>query len=267
MKKFIVILIIICIFGGGAFFFGWAQLEVPPGAYGVIRSKTFGLDPRIVQEGEFRWLWYKLIPTNVEISVFRLEQLNHEISVKNILPSGATYAEFAGISADFSYEISGALSFSLNPDFLIRFISDNNINTQDELDAKEKNISERIESFVLRRLESRDAEILEEIPDFGAGLEKDIPAEFPMIRGLSCSFKSVKFPDLALYRQVRGLYEDYLTSQREYASSALVRKAENHIESQLRFDELEKYGKLLTEYPILLQYIAIERGVWKGEDQ
>jgi hypothetical protein len=269
MKKFIVVFIILCILGGGAFFFGWAQLEVPPGAYGVIRSKTFGLDPRIVREGEFRWLWYKLIPTNVEIRVFRLERTNHEISVKNALPSGGTYAEFAGISADFSWEISGTLSFSINPDFLIQFISDNDINTQDDLEAAEKNISAEIEAFVLRRLGSPEAGVPEEI--FGSGscaeLEKEILAEFPVIKGLSCSFKSVKFPDIALYRQIRGLYENFAANQREYVNAALARRAEEHIEARLRFDELEKYGELLAKYPILLQYLAIEKGVPKDGEQ
>jgi hypothetical protein len=30
------------------------------------------------------------------------------------------------------------------------------------------------------------------------------------------------------------------------------------LSSQLRFDELAKYGELLTKYPILLQYLSIE---------
>jgi len=37
------------------------------------------------------------------------------------------------------------------------------------------------------------------------------------------------------------------------------------MESQLRFEELGKYGELLTKYPILLDYMALEKGESKRQ--
>jgi hypothetical protein len=37
------------------------------------------------------------------------------------------------------------------------------------------------------------------------------------------------------------------------------RKAESRIETQLRFDELERYGELFTKFPALLQYLELEK--------
>ena len=36
-------------------------------------------------------------------------------------------------------------------------------------------------------------------------------------------------------------------------------KAKNRIDSYQRFDELEQYGALLTKYPILLDFLALDR--------
>jgi hypothetical protein len=262
MKKFFVTLVILILLAALAFFFGWAQLEVPPDSYGVIRSKTHGVDPRPIRAGEFRWIWYKLIPTNVDIAVFRLEPVNHPIAAASTLPSGDTYAAFAGNSADFSWEISASLSFSINPDSLIPLVVDNNIGNQEALTNYEKKLAGHIEALIIRRLNSGEVNAgqLEELLKNGSSavFERDILEQFPMIINVSCLVQTARFPDFALYAHVRGLYEDFIFRQREYMSSSLGQKAENRIDRQLRFEELEQYGALLTKYPILVEYLNIE---------
>ncbi|MDR1576046.1 MAG: hypothetical protein LBS37_08585 [Treponema sp.] len=270
MKKFFITLFILIILGGLAFFFGWVQLQVPPGAYGIVRSKTHGVDPRMIRSGEFRWLWYALIPTNVEVVVFRAEPVRHSVSGGNTLPSGNTYASFAGVAADFSWEFKASLSFTVNPDALVTLVSDNNIGSQDELDTYEQGIAEKMGAFILRRLSSGDADArqMEETLKTGSSpeLERELAGQFPGLDDISCLVSAAKFPDFALYNEVRGLYEDFIAGQREYASSALLQKAESRIDSRLRFDELEQYGALLTKYPVLLDYLALERGISRNAE-
>jgi hypothetical protein len=267
MKKFLVFLIIFIILGGLIFFFGWAQIAVPPGAYGLMRSKTHGVDPRPVREGEFRWVWYKLIPTNVVITLYRLDRVEHSFTFRNSLPSGSAYASFAGLTADFSYDVSGDLAFSFRPDALVSLTVKYNIGSQEELDSLGKTLAGEIESFILRRLglDGENAQNLEEILSTGSSpaLERAILEQFPAIENLSCRIKTAHFPDFALYRQVRELFETFLSQEKEYLDGGLREKAEKQIDSRLRFDELERYGELLTKYPILVQYLAIERGLLK----
>jgi hypothetical protein len=270
MKKLLVAFIILIILGGLAFFFGWAQFAVPPGAYGVVRSKTHGIDPRLIREGEFRWIWYKLIPTNVDITVYRLDRVEHSFSLSNSLPSGGTYAAFAGITADFSYDISASVSFSIRPEALVPLIAEYGIGSQEDLEAREKSLAGDIEAFILRRLglEGENSEDLEEILRTGSSpaLENALKEQFPAAENLQCLVKTAAFPDFALYRQVRGLYEAYLAQQRDYLAGDLREKAESRIDSRLRFDELERYGELLSKFPILLQYLAIENGTLNPRD-
>jgi len=242
-------------------FFGWAQLGIPPDAYGVIRSKTHGLYPRLVQPGEFLWIWYKLIPTNTETTVIRLAPVNHEFNAESTLPSGRIYSAFAGIDGDFSWRINAAITFSISPDAIIPLFSENTITSQEDLNRYEKDIAGQIEGFILRRIGQEDTskEVETLLIDGGnPWFEKEIMKQFPFLHSFSLRVRSARFPDFALYRQAKGLFEDYMAAQKEYASGDIREKAKKRIETMFRFDELETYGELLTKYPILLEYLVLE---------
>jgi hypothetical protein len=263
MKKFFTTLFFLIILAAIGLFFGWAQLGVPPDAYGIIRSKTHGVDTSLVKPGEFRWIWYKLIPTNVTTVVFRLNPVNHEFSAFNTLPSGKVYSAFAGIDENFSWEIRAAFSFTLQSEALIFLVTVDSISTQEELIRYQNDITGQIESFILRRINADDefSRYIEVLLKEGKSpeLEQEIEGQFPLITNFSFKIKSAQFPDFALYRQTKGLYEEYIAFQKDYLSGDLQEKAKNHIEFHRHFDELEQYGVLLTKYPILLEYLTLEK--------
>jgi len=262
MKKFLITLFILIIIGGAAFFIGWPQFSVPPGDYGVLRSKTHGIDPLPLRSGEFRWVWYKLIPTNVTIDAFSLAPVQREISAQGVLPSGNVYALFAGNQVDFDWEFSASFSFSLKSDMLVSLADEHNIHTQKELDVFQENLADGIEAFIIRYLSSpANADELESIlAGATQSLTEQALEQFPAIENFSCVVKNARFPDFILYREMRGLYEDFIAAQRELAVSSMNRNAEGRINSLLRLNELERYGELLTKYPILLQYLTLPRG-------
>jgi hypothetical protein len=262
MRKFLITLFILLALGGALFFLGWAQFKVPPGSYGVMRSKTHGIDPALIREGEFRWVWYKLIPTNVDIQVFRPAQVERRLSRRGVLPSADIYGSFADIKADFSYEFNGAFSFHIGGDSLIPLIREQNLLSQEDLDAYTGVLAQNIEGFIARHLESlaEDAEALRTILETGtsAALDREILRAFPMAEGFSCHFDALSFPDYRLYTQIRGLYADYLTKQQDYQDKALDDRAAEHINSRFRLDELAHYGELLTRFPVLLEYLKLQ---------
>ncbi|GHU78561.1 hypothetical protein FACS189462_3440 [Spirochaetia bacterium] len=262
MKKFLAVLIVLLIAGCVGFFLGWAQLGVPSGSYGVMRSKTHGLDERLIREGDFRWVWYKLIPTNVTIQVFTLDQIERPFSFQGSLPSGDVYAAFSGFDADFSYEMSGTFSFNIRADSLLSLVSERNLAGQEDLIAYEAGLASDIEAFIRSQLEviSADEGVIASILSSGRSpvLDSAIAEAFPQIENLACRIPAAVFPDFVLYRQTRLIYEDFFAKQREYLSAGLDTDAGKQLDSRFRFDELARYGELLTKYPILLQYLAIE---------
>ena len=272
MKKFLFFLLFLVLLGGAGFYFGWAHLKVPPGSYGVMRSKTHGLDPRIIRDGEFRWIWYKLIPTNVKISVYTLEQVKRSIRSSGILSSGQIYASLAGLEADFSWEISGELGFSLKPEILPELTARESISDDADLRRAEERLAERVETFVLQRLkgytDGDNEKKMETISLTGSlpELNSEILAAFPEIENLTCTIRVVRYPDYALYESVKGLYREYITRQKSIISNDITKDAGKRVDMNLRMDELARYGELLAKYPILLRYLAIEKGLpYAGE--
>jgi hypothetical protein len=267
MKKFFAVLFVLLIVGAVVFYFGWAQLPVPSGSYGVIRSKTHGLDPNLVRAGEFRWVWYKLIPTNVTIQVYNLNRIDKTLSFRGRLPSGDMYAAavgaFSGLTTDLSYRISEIISFNIKADSLISLIEEKNFTGQEDLEAYEESLASEIEIFTLGLLETlEDDKELELIIEAGLSprLENEITEAFPQIENLSCRIPASVFPDFILYRQILEIYEGFLAKQQEYSSGGMDMEAGKQFDSRFRLDELARYGELLTKYPILLQYLTLENG-------
>jgi hypothetical protein len=263
MKKFIISLIILLIIAGAGFFAGWAQFKLSPLSYGVIISKIYGIDPTPVRSGEFRWLWYKLIPTNVQIMAFDIEQKEYPLHLNNSLPSGNTYSTFAGLGIDFSWEIKAVFNFRINPDFLVTLVKTRNIKDQEGLNIYEQEIAKGIELIILRTFSSGEisSQRLESILSGNRDIEieNEIKNKYPEIRDFSLVMQTVKFPDFALYNHVRLLYEEFLLKQREYIMTTLGKKAEANIDTQLRFEELARYGELLSKYPVLLDYLSLDK--------
>ncbi|MDR2803302.1 MAG: hypothetical protein LBB22_03310 [Treponema sp.] len=264
MKKFFTILLIIILLGAGVFFTGWTQVFVTHGSYGVLRSKSHGVYNQVIADGKFIWLWYKLIPANVKITSFNIKNQNIFVRASGVLPNAETYISFVGLKASFAWQVSGNVSFIINPDSLPRMTEQFNITSQQELDTYTRDLYSRISPFIEQRLayycEQRD--VLEQINAAGSykPLDGDIAAAFPYITRLECSLSVKQFPDYDLYESASAMYDDYIAHQREILNSQITANAAGRINSQFRLDELSKYGELLTKYPVLLDYLKIQAG-------
>jgi len=265
MKKFLFVLILLIALGGAGFFLGWTHLTVPPGSYGVMRSKTHGLEPEVIRDGEFHWLWYKILPTNAEVSVYTIGPVTRSIRSSGTLSSAQVYAAFTGMEADFSWQINGEFTFSIRPEFLPEFTFKENIRDDAALRAAEDRLADRIENLVLLRLkawsDSDDDKKIESLVLANSlpELNSEVERIFPEIEKFNCTIRAIRFPDYILYLSIKNLYRDYIAQQNAMLRPETTREAEKRIETRLRLDELAKYGELLTQFPVLLEYLALEK--------
>jgi hypothetical protein len=262
MKKFLIVLCILIVVCAVSFFIGWAQFTVPVGSYGVMQSKSHGLETKTIMPGKLIWVWYKLIPGNVKISVFTTAPRSISFSAGGVLPLSNVYTGFTGLKADFEYAVDAQFQYKLNPDSLPEFVSNHNIFTQDELEAYLDALDENIKTFAISR-----------IGDFAGGeamiqtLESEegektwldmLRPEFPFFEWERAIFYLKKEPDFELYADAKSLYVQYLDRQREILRDETALQAGGRVISQFRLDELEKYGELLTRYPILLEFLKLK---------
>ncbi|MCL2191364.1 MAG: hypothetical protein FWB79_05195 [Treponema sp.] len=269
MKKFLATLFILVALAGLGLFFGWAQRGVPPDAYGVLRSRSHGTDPGLIVPGEFRWVWYKLIPTNAQTSVFRLRPVQRQVGARGALPSGQVYSAFLGIREDFSWELNAVMSFRLRPEALVPLVKAGNIGTQEDLARFEASLADEMEAVLLRWINRGDDFAWQtdaliqggEIPALAGEIER----RFPQVTDFSLRVNSARLPDFALYEQVRALHGEFVALQKEFIAGGLTDMARNRLETFARIEELEMFGALLTRFPILLEYLMIEDGRARGE--
>ena len=269
MKKFFATFLILAALAGTGLFFGWAQRGVPPDAYGVLRSRSHGIDPSLVVPGEFRWVWYKLIPTNARTSAFRIRHVQRQLHARGTLPSGRVYSAFMGLQEDFSWEINAVMSFRLRSEAIIPLVETRNIGTQEELAGFESDLADEMEAVILRWIDqggdfawqADDLIRAGEIP----ALALEIERRFPYVTDFSLRINSARLPDFALYEQVRSLHREFVALQREFIAGGLTDMARNRLETFIRIEELELYGALLTRFPILLDYLELEARMARGE--
>ena len=104
--------------------------------------------------------------------------------------------------------------------------------------------------------------ILKEVQETGTirTLEAEFRNAFPQAELRNCTVETIHFPDHVLYDEIRKLYRDYLAAQRGEVRNETAVLAAESIKKRRRLDELTAYGELLTKYPVLLQYLSLEKG-------
>ncbi|MDR1388780.1 MAG: hypothetical protein LBJ31_02245 [Treponema sp.] len=264
MKKFFVFMIILLAAASAAFFLGWAQFGLPPGSFGVLRSKTHGVLGETIREGNVTWVWYKLIPRNATLSVFTLEPRTKMIESSGVLPSGAVYSSTAGLRTDFSWKLSASVSFRLAPSALPALAEQYNLLEQGDLDKQLLAVSRDIENYVRSLLwtygENEKALLEAQKTGAIADLTKHVKEAFPSVEIENCAVNTLNLPDFVLYEEARAFYREFLAGQRSALRGDIGQAAARNVTTRFRFEELSGYGELLTKYPVLLQYLALERG-------
>jgi hypothetical protein len=254
MKKFIALLIVLVLLGGAGFFVGWAGLTLPIGSVGVLRSKTHGVDPAVIKEGTFRWVWFKLIPTNARVLPFTLKPETGELEISGELPQGDTYKTFVR-NAHFAWKLELTYRFSINPDQLPELVRDKGIENDEDLEKYKANVVATIENRAQNFAVTQD--LFENL--LSPALEAEIRDAFPEIDSLELRWNPLTTPDFALYSVGKELYEQYIEQQKALLESSAAEEAARTVTSQFRLDELERYGELFSKYPSLLDYIQLEK--------
>jgi hypothetical protein len=187
------------------------------------------------------------------------------MELSGVLPSGEIYSAMAGLKTDFSYAFSLSVSYRLKGESLPALCEGENLLDQEDLDRYLEKLSGEIESRVRTLLWAygKNEGALREAQQTGTirTLENQLRADFPHTENLVCGIKNLKIPDFILYDEARGLYRDYLNAQRTRFQDTIAVMAAENIQSRRRMEELTAYGELLSKYPVLIKYLALEKGI------
>ena len=263
MKKALISLFILLIAAGTVFVFGWVQIFVPIGKYGVLVSKTSGVDPVPVTNGTFRWQWETLIPTNSELYLFTLEPKNYTTKISGELPYSSEYNSIFSTNYDFSYNYDVTLSLSVKPDYLPRLVKDYAVHNDEDLEkllsSQVQNICGDIVNFLITSNEDDTHTIQSSVDTEKIMDATDADRKFPFVTFNSIEVKSAKSPDLVLYKSVRNSYSEYQSQTQKQFVDTAVHETQVSSEDYYLFERYRNLGKLLTEYPVLIDYFAVQQ--------
>jgi hypothetical protein len=259
--RFVFSMILILGACGTVFWFGWVQFELEEGTVGVIHTKSHGYETEPIISGEFEWRWQALLPTNLTLHVYNLSPRRTVIEKSGTLPSGKLYAAMAGQDVAFEWNIKTAIRYRLTPESLPSMVAQGMVSS--DLESFYAEYESRLEGMVSRLIAAETEGDPTESPAIRIErLERELAEEAAKIDEkvtiLDATVMDWSYPDMVLYNESRRLVLDLMTQRQallEDVESVAVRRED--LEGS-RLDLLERYGKVLDSYPVLLELFALE---------
>lgn len=206
MKKFLISLFILIIFSAVVFFFGWTQYRVKPVEFGVVISKTDGIDETPVENGKFSWYWQFLLPTNAVIKTFNVEPVFVTKQIKGTLPSGDFYASY-NPKETFDYSFEFSMSLTVSEHDVIQLLKENKISNQDDLQQfinhSADTIAQLAADFYLKKIQENPKFRLESVKRDELLRAIKFYEDCPLIELMNFSLISSKVPDFELYDKLK----------------------------------------------------------------
>ncbi len=245
---------------GTVFYFGWVQFELPANTYAVLFSKTGGYDDQIIEPGKFNWKWERILPTNSTLFKFLIENQTVSLDYEGGLPSGELYSSITPQNPDFSYNWSFTISYTLDETKLPQLLKDKKIDNENLTGFYEsietefsRIIKDSSKEFFTQNL-MRGSNTYSELENL---IFEKLKSRYSYISIKNLTVRDFHFPDLELYDKTRDIYFQILDKRKETEIASEQWAIESKINLDTKLEILSKYGELLSKYPILVDYFAL----------
>ncbi len=270
MKRTVLILVVLILLSGTFLYLGWIQRSLSPDHWALGFSKSRGWEERIFEPGRFDFRWERFFPGAYSLHQFPILKFPITLSVKGELPSGSIYAEVLDSKPSFSYEIEVELQVGFQKESFPILVRSENLtptNIEAWMEQKKNEIRLELTSWILQRgmqrILSAPSEGTPLILSWQKILEETLrehwQERFPSLNLLSLAFPRVTIPDIDLYVKGKSLYLAVEQARQETLIAESKKRLIEESTEQRRIESLKKYGELLKTYPLLLEYLAIEK--------
>ena len=264
MKGLISIIVLLGV-AGTIFVAGWIQILLPPATYAVLFSKTGGYHARVIAPATFAWRWERVVPGNVTLYLFAVQPATVSIPVRGSLPSADTVASVLPGNVDFEYQATVTVTFSVRPEALPHLVATEGL-LPESLPAWTQAKGEAIGHAAFGRLQTGDlAGALRRLETVQAHVTDALAEQFPAVEIREVRFADLRLPDLELYERARRSYLALLEARyeaRRVAALNLASERERGVAAaEARREALQvlrEYGRVLEEFPILIQFLALQ---------
>lgn len=264
MKKFLISMFILLIFAGAIFFIGWGQFAVPAGSYGVMVSKTSGISQKTIVPGEFCWFWERLLPTNTSMRIFSIIPVTRTTTISGELPSADIYSPMLEGSPNFSYKFSVQTELMMKSNYLPNFVrrtdAKENEQLQEYLNQQGDLIAQEVIQYILSKsLDNANNLMLltTDTEELKAGINAD--SKFKDLEISNITVKTAQMPDTELYNIAKASYAEFQAKVKQSLAELTKNQSTITANDYLQIERFARWGKILQEYPILIDFLAVSR--------
>ena len=264
MKKFLISMFILIIFAGAVFFIGWGQFAVPAGSYGVMVSKTSGISQKTIVPGEFCWFWERLLPTNTSMRIFSIIPVTRTTSISGELPSADIYSPMLEGSPNFSYKFSVQTELMMKSNYLPNFVrrtdAKENEQLQEYLNQQGDLIAQEVIQYILSKsLDNANNLMLlaTDTEELKAGINAE--SKFKDLEISNITVKTAQMPDTELYNIAKASYAEFQAKVKQSLAELTKNQSTITANDYLQIERFARWGKILQEYPILIDFLAVSR--------
>ena len=255
MKKFIFWLFFLIIIAGVVGYFGW--IRVPENNVALGFSTITGYDTAFMESGKLNWRWQKLVPKCYTLKMYQLETQSADVSVAQTLPSGDLYASEMTGKPDFSFAVKYAVTYKIKEDSLYSMATSGDLG-DGGLAAFYADVKEKIQNAAASLLGEEMSKAMAGSTFSQKALEDGVKArigeQLSDIEIISFDTVEAKFPDIELYKTAKAKYLENQEKKQEMAAKQEKETTDFNAKIDQRIELLKKYGELLTQYPILIEY-------------
>lgn len=264
MKKFLISMFILIIFAGAIFFIGWGQFAVPAGSYGVMVSKTSGISQKTIVPGEFCWFWERLLPTNTSMRIFSIIPVTRTTTISGELPSADIYSPMLEGSPNFSYKFSVQTELMMKSNYLPNFVrrtdAKENEQLQEYLNQQGDLIAQEVIQYILSKsLDNANNLMLlaTDTEELKTGINAD--SKFKDLEISNITVKTAQMPDTELYNIAKTSYAEFQAKVKQSLAELTKNQSTITANDYLQIERFARWGKILQEYPILIDFLAVSR--------
>lgn len=264
MKKFLISMFILIIFAGAIFFIGWGQFAVPAGSYGVMVSKTSGISQKTIVPGEFCWFWERLLPTNTSMRIFSIIPVTRTTTISGELPSADIYSPMLEGSPNFSYKFSVQTELMMKSNYLPNFVrrtdAKENEQLQEYLNQQGDLIAQEVIQYILSKsLDNANNLMLlaTDTEELKTGINAD--SKFKDLEISNITVKTAQMPDTELYNIAKASYAEFQAKVKQSLAELTKNQSTITANDYLQIERFARWGKILQEYPILIDFLAVSR--------
>lgn len=264
MKKFLISMFILIIFAGAIFFIGWGQFAVPAGSYGVMVSKTSGISQKTIVPGEFCWFWERLLPTNTSMRIFSIIPVTRTTTISGELPSADIYSPMLEGSPNFSYKFSVQTELMMKSNYLPNFVrrtdAKENEQLQEYLNQQGDLIAQEVIQYILSKsLDNANNLMLlaTDTEELKAGINAE--SKFKDLEISNITVKTAQMPDTELYNIAKASYAEFQAKVKQSLAELTKNQSTITANDYLQIERFARWGKILQEYPILIDFLAVSR--------